>query len=361
MSLKHWAVAALLVTGTCAGSAVHAQTTIYRCTDATGEMTVQNAPCPEGTTQDKRQVKDVATQPLPASFKAAQEPAPVRATSASEAPAATLSSKTRTPPPLHLSAKPETPLVAAPTGPATTIYRCTDATGAMTVQNSPCPPGSKTDKRAVQGVASMPLPGNAPAATPAPPTATATGQASAAVPTGDAVLQSEQARSGAITMPPPQEEAQTLQTLGGMTLIEDPSLHKDDAAADALAGRSAPSNAAASAAGMVTGTAPPILFQCTTYDSGTYLTEDAEPQSRCAPLKTVGLDGNPFAGAGKACQVIHDVCARVPDQRLCSAWKKRLGETEVAWRYARPETQVQNKADYDRVLRIVQDSGCTVH
>jgi hypothetical protein len=56
--------------------------------------------------------------------------------------------------------------------------------------------------------------------------------------------------------------------------------------------------------------------------------------------------------------VIYDVCARVPDQRLCSAWKKRLGETEVAARYAKPENEARNRAEYQRVLRIVTEAGC---
>ncbi|WDS37852.1 DUF4124 domain-containing protein [Pseudoxanthomonas sp.] len=346
--MKGWACVALCVAGLAAGDAVRAQTTIYRCTDAKGEMTVQNAPCPEGSKQDKREVKDVATQPLPASLKSA--PAPVRATSASEAPAATLSSRTKTPPPLHLSAKPETPVVAAPSGPATTIYRCTDAGGEMTVQNAPCPKGSKQDKREVREVTSMPLPGNAAAVRQAPPMAAS---ADAATPS----LRADGARSNALAVPPSDEAPQTLQTINGMTLIEDPTLHKDDAAADALAGRNN-STADTADASRVTGNAPPILFQCTTYDSGSYLTEDAEPQSRCAPLKTVGLDGNAFTGSGKACQVIHDVCARVPDQKLCSAWKKRLGETEVAAHYAKPENEARNQAEYQRVLRIVNDAGC---
>jgi hypothetical protein len=351
MSMKWWAPLALSVAGLCAGGAVQAQTTIYRCTDARGGMTVQNAPCPEGSKQDKREVKDVATQPLPASLKSAPAPEPVRATSASEAPAATLSSRSKAPPPLHLSAKPETPVAAAPTGPATTIYRCTDARGEMTVQNAPCPKGSRQDKREVREVTSMPLPGKASAARDTPLTPVATPLA-----TNASAGPAEDLRTSDIALPPP-ATPQTLQTINGMSLIQDPSLHRDDAAADALAGRGN-NTADAAQAGSVTGSAPPILFQCTTYDSGTYLTEDAEPQSRCAPLKTVGLDGNPFTGAGKACQVIHDVCARVPDQGLCGAWKKRLGETEVAARYARPENEARNKADYQRVLRIVTDAGC---
>ncbi len=357
MRLPWWACAALSVTSLWTIDVVQAQTTIYRCTDATGAMTVQNSPCPEGSKQDKREVKDVATQPLPSSLKSAPTPAPapVRATSASEAPATTLSSKTKAPPPLHLSARPD-PTVAppAPSGPATTIYRCTDAKGALTVQNSACPAGSKSQKLEVQGVASMPLPGNAPSA---PAATQATAAATSTPAPREATRPIEQARSGALTLPP-QEEAQTLQTIGGMTLIEDPTLHKDDAAADALAGRGNATAVTEGPAGTVTGTAPPILFQCTTHDSGTYLTEDNNPQSRCAPVRTVGLDGNAFSGAGKACQVIYDVCARVPDQRLCSAWKKRLGETEVAFRYAKPENLAQNKVDFERVQRIVKDAGC---
>ncbi|WCE04828.1 DUF4124 domain-containing protein [Pseudoxanthomonas sp. JBR18] len=337
MLFKPWATATLLLASlSCAGGAF-AQTTIYKCTDAKGELTIQNTPCPDGSRQDKREVKDVATQPLPPALSA---PTPRQATPAKD-PAPVPSTP---PPPLHLSADDPTPAAPpAPSGPATVIYRCTDPQGATTVQNNPCPAGSKSDKRAVQGVAAMPLPSpgrpTAPVASarPVPPPADAS--PSAAVPAAD------------------DAPVQTIQTINGMTLIEDPSLHKDDAAADALAGRG-PSSSGNDDDGAPAPDAlpPPILFKCTTYDRGTYLTEQAEPQSRCAPLKTVGLDGNAFAGSGKACEVIHDVCARVTDQALCPAWKKRLGEAEVAWRYARPQDQASRKADYDRVRRIVQET-----
>jgi hypothetical protein len=103
---------------------------------------------------------------------------------------------------------------------------------------------------------------------------------------------------------------------------------------------------------------PPILFQCATYDNDRYFTEESEPPSRCKALRTVGLDGNPQAGAGHACEVVKDICARVPDGALCDAWKKRRDETEVAWRFARPENVDKNKTDFDRVNRIVNESTC---
>jgi hypothetical protein len=101
-----------------------------------------------------------------------------------------------------------------------------------------------------------------------------------------------------------------------------------------------------------------VLFQCTTYDKDTYVTEDSEPASRCVSLRTTGLDGNPQAGAGQACEVVRDTCARVPDGGLCEAWKKRLDETEVAYRFARRENVEKNRAEYERVARILSESSC---
>lgn len=103
---------------------------------------------------------------------------------------------------------------------------------------------------------------------------------------------------------------------------------------------------------------PPVLFQCTTYDKDTYVTEESEPASRCVSLRTTGLDGNPQAGAGQACEVVRDTCARVPDGGLCDAWKKRRDETEVAYRFARRENAEKNRAEYERVARILSESDC---
>lgn len=103
---------------------------------------------------------------------------------------------------------------------------------------------------------------------------------------------------------------------------------------------------------------PPVLFQCTTYDKDTYVTEESEPASRCVSLRTTGLDGNPRSGAGQACEVVRDTCARVPDGGLCDAWKKRRDETEVAYRFARRENAEKNRAEYERVARILSESDC---
>mgnify|MGYP000915411276 CR=1 FL=1 len=185
------------------------------------------------------------------------------------------------------------------------IYRCTDAAGALTLQNAPCPKGSRQEKRVMPGVNTVPM---VPGAT-ASPTAPAASTAA----------------------PSPAPSA------------AEPDAHTPAASAPATEAQRLP---------------PPVLFQCTTYDKDSYVTEDDEPASRCVAMRTVGLDGNPQAGAGQACEVVRDTCARVPDGALCDAWKKRLGETEVAWRFARPENAEKNRGEYERVARIVAESSC---
>ena len=189
------------------------------------------------------------------------------------------------------------------------IYRCTDASGALTLQNSPCPKGMKQEQRTMQGVNTVPMaPGQA--STAAPATATAP----AAAPASTTTAAPRTATPTPATASSPSTDARRLP--------------------------------------------PPILFQCTTHDKDTYVTEDGEPASRCVNLRTVGLDGNPQGGAGQACEVVRDTCARVPDGALCEAWKKRRDETEVAFRFARRENAEKNRIDYERVARIVAESGC---
>ena len=187
------------------------------------------------------------------------------------------------------------------------FYRCTDASGALTLQNMPCPKGAKQEKKVMQSVSTVPM-GDAASAKPAPSTVP---PASAATPVVPAA-------------PKPSEVVA-------------------DSRAEPAVEKRLP---------------PPILFQCTTYDKDTYITESEEPQSRCVSLRTVGLDGNPQTGAGEACEMMRDQCARVADGALCEAWKKRVGETEVAARYARPGNEAKNQAEFERTRKIYRESTC---
>lgn len=195
------------------------------------------------------------------------------------------------------------------------FYRCTDAAGTLTVQNQPCPKGSTEKKQVVQGVGTAQLPFATPAR-PAPvaPAAPPAAPAASAERAKMRPIGGDGAPVAPVTPPPPPSDTTPLPA--------------------------------------------PVLFECSTYDQGSYITEDAEPKSRCMALQTVGLDGNPRNGAGQACEMVRDTCARVPDQRLCAAWRKRLGETEVAWRFGRAENEAANKAEFERVQRIVAGTVC---
>ena len=181
------------------------------------------------------------------------------------------------------------------------IYRCTDASGALTLQNAPCPKGMKQEQRTMQGVNTVPM-------APAPPAS------QAPAPAAPTAKPSPPAEQHPVPIPARNPDASRLP--------------------------------------------PPVLFQCTTYDKDTYVTEENEPASRCVSLRTTGLDGNPQAGAGQACEVVRDTCARVPDGGLCDAWKKRRDETEVAYRFARRENAEKKRAEYERVARILSESDC---
>lgn len=178
------------------------------------------------------------------------------------------------------------------------IYRCTDASGALTIQNDvPCPKGSRQDKRAVDVPPPMPAYRPVPAA-PAP-----------------------------VLPKPPVLTAAAAET-------SEPAI----ADADRLP--------------------PPALYRCNTYDNDSYLSEDAEPPPRCVRMETVGLDGSTDGGAGVACQMVTDQCERVADGAVCDAWKQRLRETQATWKFTRADDAEASKADYERVDKIMRESTC---
>ena len=185
------------------------------------------------------------------------------------------------------------------------LYRCTDGAGSLTMQNSPCPKDQVEEKRVTQSVSSVPL-----RAAPSTPRREPTPAGAQVVPLLDSANL------------PPAAPAQTPADPGAPRLP------------------------------------PPILFQCTTFDKDTYITENEVPASRCVPLRTVGLDGNPNTGAGEACEMMRDECAPVADGALCAAWKKRLDQVEVAWRFTRAENAEKNRAEFERAQKIWNESSC---
>jgi hypothetical protein len=199
-------------------------------------------------------------------------------------------------------------LAAASAAPAeVVIYRCTDATGALTVQNDqPCPKGS----RQVRSVIDPPPP--LPAYTPQAPAVTPAAPARAATPRVD--MQTGAPARPTSPLPAALADAERLP--------------------------------------------PPPIFQCNTWDNDSYISEDAEPKPRCVPLQTTGLGGNPENGAGAACEMKYDQCQRVADRAACAGWERRQREIESAWRFSKGDTRSALQAEFTRVARILSDTTC---
>ena len=178
------------------------------------------------------------------------------------------------------------------------IYRCTNAFGALTVQNdTPCPKGSRQQKQVIEPP--TPMPAYRPLPTP------------------------KVVDPAALAVVPPTA------TVASAPVIADK---------DRLP--------------------PPPLFQCNTYDNDSYFSENATPEPRCVRLETTDLQGSTDSSGGVACQMVTDQCQRVADGAACDAWKKRLRETEAKWKFGAADDSATNKTDFDRVQRIVRDSTC---
>lgn len=188
--------------------------------------------------------------------------------------------------------------------PPVVIYRCTDASGALTVQNDePCPAGSRQERTVVEPPPPLPVYVQQipePVATPA---TAATSAPQAQVPERPAA-------------PAPARIAD----------------------ADRLP--------------------PPPIFRCHTPGNDRYVSEDAEPKPRCVPLQTVGINGDPNLGAGAACEWQYDRCERIPDGEACDGWRQRGREIESTWRYARGEARAPLQQEFARVSTILSDTTC---
>ena len=222
-----------------------------------------------------------------------------------------------------------------------TIYRCTDAAGVLTVQNKPCPAGSTQREQQMQGVpSSLSGAGTPPASTTAPAAAP---PANAPQPDDTPIFLSAPAQAA-----PPQagagREFVTTSTGPEPRILDSANLPRTPAADTAPPDPDRPP--------------PPPLFRCATYDNDSYLSEEQEVPPRCLPLRTVGLDGNPAAGAGRACEVVRDQCSRVPDGAACAGWKRRQGEIESGWRHAKAADKPGLQEEFVRVTKILQDTTC---
>lgn len=209
-----------------------------------------------------------------------------------------------------------------------TIYRCTDAAGELTVQNKPCPSGSTQREQQMQGVPSSPASAFPPPASRSPADANAPIMLSPA--TDPAAPQTGPGREFVTTGNGPEPR-----------ILDSANL---------------PRNPPPQATPDPDRLPPPPLFRCATYDNDSYLSEEQEVPPRCLPLRTVGLDGNPSAGAGRACEVVRDQCSRVADGAACDAWRRYAREAESRFRFAHPDNVEKRRVEYERLAKIVSES-----
>jgi len=180
------------------------------------------------------------------------------------------------------------------------IYRCTDASGAVTLQNgTPCPKGSKQQKKVME--------------TPAP---------------------------APVTIAPAQAP---------------PSPPRDPAPAPVVAPAPPPEPPAPEIA-IAPRQPPPALFECQTWNGDHYFGETAQPPPRCAPLQVTGLDGTGAMAGGAACQMMDDRCEPVADAALCDAWKQRVRTLDARATFGSGEAITP--AESDRIRAALAESNC---
>lgn len=196
-------------------------------------------------------------------------------------------------------------LPAAPVAAQTVIYRCTDASGAVTMQNDkPCGPGMQQQIRNVGALPTAPAPAPKPAA------------------------------AAPRNLPPPGAAFELVVGPQSDAPLPEPTVAEDERQP------------------------PPPLFQCRTWDEEVYTSEDGEPEPRCAPLQTVGLNGNPGFGAGQACEMRHDTCTPIAGDELCKAWRRMFDEAVFRSKYADGRDQQARDGDRDRIGKLLADSHC---
>lgn len=192
------------------------------------------------------------------------------------------------------------------------IYRCTDASGALTIQNgTPCPKGSKQERRVMEAAPAL----SAPPYTPPP-----------AAP--QPVVVPPSLRSPPRVPPPPTPEP---------PLPAEPEVPIADS--DRLP--------------------PPWLYECRTFNDDSYLSENGEPKPRCVTLTTTGLGGMIESNINtSACEMKLDQCQRVPDGALCDAWRRRLRDAQSSLNFGVSEDRAKAEAEVLRLTRVVRETTC---
>lgn len=196
------------------------------------------------------------------------------------------------------------PATAANDANVTVIYRCTDADGMLSLQNTPCPRGQRQERSVI--------------AKPVDPPASAQAPAPAVV------------AGVTVTAPAPAPPPAAPATRG-----EDESPLP-----------------------------PPPLYLCHTPSGGSYVHETGNPPERCREVPLVNVSSSatlPEHDAGVQCVMEQDRCARIPDQELCATWQRRLREATAMLELGNPDLVEQATRQRDQAQRVIDRSCLTEH
>lgn len=201
------------------------------------------------------------------------------------------------------------PRSAAPGAPAAqVIYRCVAANGAVALQDDPCPPGQREERREL---AAFTGPARAP----------------------------EAAAQGAQVAPEASADADRPAATATPTV---PVIEIKVAEAPPRPRRPT--------------TMPPPLWRCTDLNGASRLVDTFDPQPRCVPLSVLGVDlrGAPPAAAG-LCRMVEDECVELGGDAACAAWEERLAEAVSANLHAFSDEAAERRRALERARAVVEN------
>lgn len=216
------------------------------------------------------------------------------------------------------------------------VFRCTDADGALTVQNKPCPAGSSQRIERFVAPASHQPPATADTVAPA-----------AIVPVVDSAVTADMLQHA--PLPILQGDVQTSVDAEGSAILD----------SDVVRRQARQEAAAAKEAAAVAKLPLPEIYQCQGRDGNRYLHEREPAPPHCVLMTVTGLGGNtPVNAAG--CEVIRDQCEAIEEPQRCNSWQQRFRDARGSERFAAPENKARAIAERERLQALLADSDCPV-
>ena len=103
---------------------------------------------------------------------------------------------------------------------------------------------------------------------------------------------------------------------------------------------------------------PPPLYRCHAHTGNSYLSEDGAPKDRCVELQITDLAGSQNRSGAQACEVQQDRCERITDEQLCEAWSQYDKQAQSLVALDNPDIAGKAHAMYGRTQKVMTTTGC---